>query len=127
MQQALRIYKGHSKSAPKIAECNHLTGRVKCLEGHLEEGDAANGNQQSAMDEDVQPCIKLAHIIRVAALPRKQVKLARSISSYIQKNIEKIVETCFCYKAIWAFRKIVTIVLDRELNCYTSLTIQHLQ
>jgi hypothetical protein len=33
MQQALKIYKGHSKSAPKIAECNHLTGRVKCLEG----------------------------------------------------------------------------------------------
>ena len=44
-----------------------------------------------------------------------------------QKNIERIVEICFSYKAIWAFRRIVTIVLDRELNCYTSLTIQHLQ
>lgn len=38
MQQAVKIYKGHSKSAPKMAECNHLIGRVKCLEGQLEEG-----------------------------------------------------------------------------------------
>lgn len=38
IQQALKIYKAHSKSAPKIAECNRLMGRVKCLEGNIEEG-----------------------------------------------------------------------------------------
>lgn len=35
IQNALRIYKTHSKSGPKIAECNHLMGRVKCLEGDI--------------------------------------------------------------------------------------------
>lgn len=34
---------------------------------------------------------------------------------------------CFNYKSIWAFRRIATAVLDRELNCYTSLTIQNLR
>ena len=34
----MKIYKAHSKSAPKIAECNRLMGRVKCLEGNIEEG-----------------------------------------------------------------------------------------
>lgn len=38
IQQALKIYKMHSRSAPKIAECNHLIGRVKCLEGNVSEG-----------------------------------------------------------------------------------------
>ncbi len=38
IQNALKIYKIHSKSAPKIAECNHLMGRVKCLEGDVTEG-----------------------------------------------------------------------------------------
>ena len=31
----------------------------------------------------------------------------------IQNKIEKIVEICFTYKSVWAFRKIVTLVLDR--------------
>ena len=35
IQNALKIYKGHSKSAPKIVQCNHLIGRVKCLEGEI--------------------------------------------------------------------------------------------
>lgn len=38
IQQALKIYRAHSKSGPKIAECNHLMGRVKCLEGSVPEG-----------------------------------------------------------------------------------------
>lgn len=36
-------------------------------------------------------------------------------------------EICFTYKSIWAFKRIATAVLDRELNCYTSISIQSLQ
>lgn len=45
----------------------------------------------------------------------------------IQTKIERIVEICFTYKSAWAFKRIVTLVIDRELNCYTSLTIHNLQ
>lgn len=38
IQQALKIYKMHSKSGPRIAECNHLMGRVKCKQNQTAEG-----------------------------------------------------------------------------------------
>jgi hypothetical protein len=38
IQNAVKIFKAHSKSGPKIAECNHLMGRVLCLEGNVGEG-----------------------------------------------------------------------------------------
>lgn len=43
-----------------------------------------------------------------------------------QVQIERIVEICFRHKSVWAFQRIVTLLLDRELHCYTALTIESL-
>jgi hypothetical protein len=38
IQQALKIFKGYSKSGLRIAECNQLLGRVKCMQDKVSEG-----------------------------------------------------------------------------------------
>jgi hypothetical protein len=35
---ALKIYKSLSKNYNKVAECNFLLGKIKCLEGSINEG-----------------------------------------------------------------------------------------
>lgn len=36
-------------------------------------------------------------------------------------------EICFNYKSVWAFKQVCTLILDRELHCYTALTVPQLQ
>jgi hypothetical protein len=40
--------------------------------------------------------------------------------------MERIVEVCFRHKSVWAFQRVTTLLLERELHCYTSLTIDSL-